>query len=337
MLTLVSDSKSKKALQAALTQNLRGQLKYEGMRNIGHPGGKFDAKIYSAGANKLFGVLSAAAGEGEPRTWNAFGIFYPTKPSQTVVVEINIPTLRNTARVAGFFARDSDGATFLMHSGRIGGGRPGIGKAAFLVWSKAKLFDVDSGRDTRKGIAIGRLGDPALAERVWRFVQLVNGFKVAAVSGELDSPEFAAKIREFNKYSAEFSGKKKVAKGGPFEYLTYHGDVVQRLYDERIERASLGEQVFNSPLIDLFVTRSGVITEVYEVKTGVDRQLLYTAVGQLVTHSHPNRRMAKFLVLPAGEDIPSTFEEVFAANGIKVRRFALAGSPSKPKIVLDQP
>ena len=83
----------------------------------------------------------------------------PDSPSQTIVVEINIATDSNTARIGGFFAEDSEtGDIFLMHSGKIGGGRLGIGKTPFLVWSKAKLVDVaDEDENFQTGIAVGKL------------------------------------------------------------------------------------------------------------------------------------------------------------------------------------
>jgi hypothetical protein len=97
----------------------------------------------------------------------------------------------------------------------------------------------------------------------------VQGFKDDAVSGGLETPDFKRRLEEFDKYSKEFSGKKKGARGGPFEYVTYHGDIVQKLFDDRTSRLRKGERVFNSALIDLFVKKDGRLSEVYEVKTGL--------------------------------------------------------------------
>jgi hypothetical protein len=80
-----------------------------------------------------------------PRYWNGFGIYAADRSSQTVALQINVPTDTNSATVAGFFAEEADtGDIFLMHSGKIGGGRRGIGKSAFLTWSMAKIVDVKS-------------------------------------------------------------------------------------------------------------------------------------------------------------------------------------------------
>jgi hypothetical protein len=71
----------------------------------------------------------------------------------------------------------------------------------------------------------------------------------------LEPPEFKRRPEEFELYSGEFSGKKRGTQGGPFKYVTYHGDLVQKLFDERTARTTDGERVFNSALIDLFVKK----------------------------------------------------------------------------------
>lgn len=338
MLTLVDDARRKKAAQAALERNLKGVLKRQGTRNIGFPGGNVDQTIYSAGGGQLWVAFGGPIDSAIRRYWNAFGIYRPDRPAQSIAVEINIAAEGNSAQVAGFFAEDGEtGDIFLMHSGRIGGGRPGIGKSAFLVWSKVKLVEV-SERDgrIRNGIAVGKLDDPDLSERIWTFVKNVQGFKDQAAAGELDTPDFKRRVEEFDRYSREFSGKKRGMRGGAFEYVTYHGDIVQKLYDDRNSRLSPGEEVFNSTLIDLFVKKNGVLSEIYEVKTGAGRQMLYTAIGQVMTHAATGRSdVAKFLVVPADETIPTDLAGAIEILGISVRRFRLAGTSRRRVVELE--
>ncbi|MDA8048580.1 MAG: hypothetical protein M0002_00965 [Rhodospirillales bacterium] len=339
MLALVQDSKSKIAAEATLKRNLKAALTRQGTRTIGFRGGSVDETIYSAGEGQLWVAFGGPLEDGAvQRYWNAFGIFEPDRPAQTITVEINIAIDSNAGWVAGFFAEDRDtGHTFLMHSGKFGGGRPGIGKSAFLVWSRKKLVDVtkkDGG--IQSGIAVGKLNDPDLTGRIRTFVKNVQSFKDQAAAGVLDTPEFKRQVEEFDKYSKEFSGKKQGVRGGTFKYVTYHGDIVQKLYDERTARLAPGEKVFNSTLIDLFVNKDGVLSEVYEVKTGVGRQMLYTAIGQAVTHATTGGEgVAKFLVVPADEDIPEDFEQAIAVPGVQVRRFRLDGTGRNRVIKLD--
>lgn len=339
MLTLISETKKKKALQGELERYLKGVLESQGERNIGFPGGNVDLPIYSAGKGRLWAAFGGPMEEAAVRRyWNAFGVYQPDRSTQSISVEINIPIDSNGGQVAGFFAEDSEtGDMFLIHSGKVGGGRPGIGKSAFLVWLKAKLVEVaDENGGVRTGIAVSKLHDPDMAGRIWTFVRGVQSFKDFAATGALETQEFKQQVEEFDRYSKEFSGKKRGTRGGALEYVTYHGDIVQKLYDERTARLSLDEKVFNSNLIDLFVKKDGILSEVYEVKTGVGRQVLYTAIGQVVAHAaNGHGEVAKFLVVPAGESIPEDLEHAIATLGIKVRRFRLKKAGLDSTIELD--
>ena len=343
MLSLVHETKRKAAAQATLERNLKKQIKRQGMRNIGFPGGNFDRVVYSDGDGRLWAAFTRVAAEtarGVSRYWNAFGIYTSHGGSQTPVVEINIPTDTNSALVAGFVAEDTDtGDMFLMHSGKVAGGRPGVGKSAFLVWSKAKLVGVnDEDGNARQGIVVGRLDDRNLAERIFAFVRKVNSFKEAIAAGGLDTPDFKQQVDEFDKYNKEFTGTKRGKNSGAFEYVTYHGDIVQQLHDDRTTRLKAGEQVFNSPLIDLFVKKAGALTEVYEVKTAMDRQKPYTAIGQLLTHGTTELgEVTKYLVIPADEAIPKDFVPALDALGINIWRFRIRGSSRNRVVQLERP
>lgn len=339
MLKLIEESGQKRAAQTALEHNLKHALKRQGTRNIGHPGGNFDDVVYSNGAGTLWAALGRVADENAiARYWNGFGVFDPASGHQEITVEINIPLKQNTAQIAGFFAEDTEtGVVYLMHTGKVGGGRQGIGRSAFLAHSKVTLVNVawTDGRDGQ-AVIIGKVDGADLTSRIWRYVQQVRKFKDDAKSGKLSTAAFKRRVAEFDRYSREFSGKKSGSRGGSFEYDTYHGDVVDALYSERCARAERDEEVFNSPLIDLFVKKKGKLTEVYEIKTGTERQTLYTAIGQLVTHSNgTSDSVVKILVIPTDGKLASDFEATIRAQRIQVRRFSLAGSALDRRVLLD--
>jgi hypothetical protein len=317
-------------------RGLTAALKNEGDRNIGFPGGNHYRQVYSAGEGELWAAFFNLSEERVPRFWNAFGVFNPAQPAQTITVEINIPMRENTAQVAGFFAEDNDtGDVFLMHSGKVGGGRKGVGKTAFLVWSKAKLIEVKTNHGgIRTGIAVARINDKDLSDRIWKFVANVNDFKIRIANGDLKSPDFQDKMKEYETYNKEYSGKKKGSSGGPFEYVAYHGDIVQKIYSILSAKKKKGEVVYNSQLIDLYVKQEGQLTEVYEVKTIVDRQILYTAIGQLLTHARVGESVSKFLILPAGENIAQDFKTVISNFKIQVLRFKIVKSGRTSSVVI---
>ncbi|MBF0372851.1 MAG: hypothetical protein HQL39_05465 [Alphaproteobacteria bacterium] len=335
MLKLVHETSEKMRAQAALARALKIALNDQGSRNVGFQGDNRDLTVYSSGKGKLWAGFDVIKDTADPRYWNAFGVYQPDRSAQMITVEINIPIDSDSRRVAGFFAEDTDsGDIYLMHSGKVGGGRPGIGKSAFLVWSKAELLDVSEPEGgVRKGIKVGRLATDDLAERIWAFVERVANFKDSVVAGVLDEPDFRRRVEEF--YSKEFSGNKKGKRNASFEYYTYHGDIVQAIYEEITARLAPDESIFNSTFVDLSVRRAGAVSELYEVKTSVSRQVLYTAIGQLLTHAATyGNEVTKCLVVPDDEPIALDQERAMAVLGIQVRRFHLVGRGRKRTVQL---
>ncbi|SDM56712.1 hypothetical protein SAMN04488568_11455 [Maricaulis salignorans] len=327
MLKLVETPEAKASAQALLEKRLYESLDDQGVLNIGFPGGNYNIPVYAAGPDRLWAGFKEPANDYKIRRyWNAFGVFDRDLKSQAITVEINIAADSNSKQVAGAFATDLEtGDTILLHSGKIGGGHKGVGRTAFLVWSKAELVEVvDIAGGIREGIIIAGLNSPNLADEVWDFVRLVSEFKLAVRAGELETEKFRNSVAEYERYSKEFSGKKSGGGGARGQYFAMHGRVVQALFDERSRQATSEEKVLNSGLIDLYVRRSGRITEVYEVKAKSDRQSIYSAIGQLVTHSCTEGADArKFLVIPEEWSPSSGFEAAFTRYEIEIIGFGV--------------
>jgi hypothetical protein len=335
MLVAVEDIKSKRAAQKVMKQALTSALQSQGRRNIGFPGGNGDEVIYSNGNNQLWCAFRKQNDAKTPKYWNAFGVFDSGRPSQEITVEINFPTVSNSARIAGFFSRDPEtGRTYIMHDGSVGGGRPGIGRDAFLAWSKLSLTPVvqSDGRE-RYGVIVGDVTTQDLPSRLWRFVKIIRQFKDAVSLGELDDEEVRRQIAEWGAFNSESSGRRQGTRNAQIDYVSYHGDVVERLYEERTSRRTHGEEVLNSRLIDLYVRSKEAVTEVYEVKTSLGRQSLYAAIGQLLTHSvEAGQSVKRVLVVPDGP-IAGDLLRCMAVHGINIRRFTLTRG-KEPQVVL---
>ncbi|MBI1904384.1 MAG: hypothetical protein HYS13_25085 [Planctomycetia bacterium] len=118
----------------------------------------------------------------ENRYWCAFGIDDPYPASMlSITCEINPPREGIDRKCAGLFVRDESGNVFLAHSGKVGGGREGIGKTAFLESRgnddvASVLFPDGEERDY---IILGRIDDPVLRRRLADFVRSVAQFKEA--------------------------------------------------------------------------------------------------------------------------------------------------------------
>jgi hypothetical protein len=337
MLHLVEAIAEKTRLQKIVAKQLKTELNSIGVKAIGYPSGTAHLKTFTNGDGRLWAAFNNLIDVKTPRYWNGFGIYSQSDQVQEISVEINIQTKKNTAKVAGFFARDPDsGDTFLMHSGKIGGGRPGIGKRSFLSWSTAPLYEVlDSEHRKRLGIAVARVGERKISENIWTFVQSVNRFKEVVISGALSDDVLKKQKNDFEKYHAEFSGKKQGKRKASFSYETRHGDVVEALRDECEASKAAGNRVLNTRLIDLCVHNGQGVVEIYEVKTQADRQILYTAIGQLMTHSsldrHPPER---FLLIPELGKVPRDIAETLKKLGISIRLFRLSGKKGKSGVTL---
>lgn len=335
MLFMMEDLQEKHAAQVMLEQVVQANLAEQGTLNIGFPSGNVDELLYANGAGELWAAFGTVNDAAVPRRWNAFGVFDPKRYAQMITVEINVPTTSNSARVAGFFAKDpATGRTYLMHDGSVGGGKAGVGRSAFLAWTKATLEDVCRGNgEIRSGIVVGGVDSGDFVARLWRFILLVKGFKDAVGRGELDHPEVRKAIAEWEDFNSESTGRRRGRRRSDIDYMTYHGEVVERLYEERRARCRDGERVLNSKLIDLYVRKGQTMTEIFEVKTSIDRQSIYTAIGQLVSHSADAApQIKRTLVIPEGA-IPVDLERCLKSLSIDLRRFAIA-SGKVPKVIL---
>ena len=109
------------------------------------------------------------------RYWNAFGLseVVPKQNSMLpIVCEINPPLEGLEKRVQGAFARDN-GRIWLLHRGKIGGGRPGIGRRLFFENYLKEIKDIAGDRFA----IIGDIRSSDFVECVRSFVQEVERIK----------------------------------------------------------------------------------------------------------------------------------------------------------------
>jgi len=164
---------------------------YEEVDVLWHP----DLRIWS-----YFDPIGA-----ENRYWCTFGVEdVPQESYLNITCEINMPYSGVNRKVAGLFVRDPAGKIYITHSGKVGGGRRGIGKSEFwnfyrgdqvvtIVWA--------DGHET-EAILIGRLDDSNLTAQVAYFVHEVDRFKTAAIAG---GGQYLPTVVSHS-FSPEFSG-----------------------------------------------------------------------------------------------------------------------------------
>ncbi len=124
----------------------------------------------------------------ENRYWCAFGRDNPhTQNLLSITCEINAPRSGINRQCAGLFLRDSRGMTYLGHSGKIGGGRKGIGKEAFLrAYTHSEAVSI-SFPDKHKTsyLIIGCIQDETFLDQLVVFVQQVADFKKLIIQSQI--------------------------------------------------------------------------------------------------------------------------------------------------------
>ena len=122
----------------------------------------------------------------DTRYWNAFGLGEPDpERPQSIVVQINPPYKGAGRRSAGAFLTDDTGRTYLAHTGKVGGGRKGIGKQEFLERYAGPRVEADG----REYLLVADLKADSLVADIASFVRAVAEFKDWAVSGIEDEED----------------------------------------------------------------------------------------------------------------------------------------------------
>lgn len=251
----------------------------------GHKGVSYTKKVtYSEKLDIWWDMGDISRGKSGSRYWNAFGIGKPSPGKLTnIICEINYPVSGINQRVAANWVIEGSDV-LLVHSGKIGGGRAGIGKNGFIE-NYTGVFEQTSIEDLPDQITvIGRLGDPGLPYQIRNFVFEVERIKdilVNRISKKSEKTPLEIIQHSFNE---EFVGTKQYKnKKEKISSTVNHGLVVNTLKDLI---ASKGFSVANDQQRDLYIyNRNALIKTVFEIKTSLRSQTIFTAIGQLFVNN----------------------------------------------------
>ena len=253
------------------------------------------------------------------RFWCCFGVQNPKDVrSLDIAVEIN-PRMNGTdLQVAGAFARDVHGMVHLCHNGKIGGGKPGVGKSAFFrhyrggrfteMAYRAKIVDVvDLGPISSREFP-GRLGQ--FAHEIVRVKGEIAKDEISTKTGSMDAKPLPSGLANRSpSFVPEFSGvRRPYSPTDVIEANADHGKVVDVLV-ESVE--NLGYVACNDRERDLFtLDESSSVAVLFEVKTDVTRQSIYTAVGQLLLNGGIASHAPQMILVVPGTPKPKTRVEL---------------------------
>ncbi len=302
-----------KRLHHKLTKKLENFASETIIARTGHKGNSFDKEVkYSEELDIWWDMGGYSKGKSGVRYWNAFGIGKPIpKRIANIICEINYPEEGINKRVAANWVQD--GRDFLLvHSGKIGGGRKGIGKNGFIENYSGSFQEIDSLDLPNQVTVIGNLKDENLPYQIKNFVYEASRIKDLLVGNEAKTTiaEPLEKIK--HSFNEEFVGTKEYKhRKGKVSATANHGLVVNNL-KKRIEE--MGLLVANDQQRDLYIyNKKAKIESVFEVKTSLKSQSIFTAVGQLFVNNarlNPQPRLIYVIPEKPNKNLSKTFKKL---------------------------
>ena len=299
MKPLTNRKETRSAFKALFRNLTRGCTKTK--KFVGWQGGRTRQQLYWNPDLQFWTVQKLL--KPQQRYWCCFGTKDATKyRGFSITGQINSPVKGFDRTVAGAFLSDEHGRVYLAHSGKIGGGRAGIGKSAFVSFYRGKNWQTVLWPDDKETemIVIGRVDGARLQEQIAHFVREIERIKKLAVKGK----RLRERAKKQAKFRPEFSGRRKsYSIKGAIESQCDHGLIISAL--ERELRENYGLKSANDRR-DLFVVSKGRMKMLFEAKTDLSTSSIYSAIGQLMFHSTREVREPRKIFVVPDEPTPTT-------------------------------
>jgi hypothetical protein len=229
------------------------------------------------------------------RYWNAFGIGKPgTSGVLSIALEINFPWSGIDRKTGGAFAEDHRGNVFVIHRGKIGGGKKGVGKSLFEQNYRGVWTLMEDGDAVSQAAVVGHLQSERFALQVAQFVKKVEMMKAAAaksVQTEMDFAEIG--------FREDLVGSETPLPEDEICAACDHDLVVSALAAHlRRLKIKIGNDTEN----ELFAVDpdENRISHIFEVVTDTKEKSIMAAVGQLLVQTFAAAvRPVPILVLPS--------------------------------------
>jgi len=145
---------------------------------LGHQGASFTAKV---SWSKKLGLWIFSQATKEVRYWNAFGRGKPQVGGHLpITAEINFPWAGIDRKTGAAFARDAWDRIYVIHRGKIGGGKKGIGKSLFEEYYRGVWAWMDDGDALSQVAVVGALTSSRFALQTAQFVAKIERLKSTA-------------------------------------------------------------------------------------------------------------------------------------------------------------
>ncbi len=247
----------------------------EGIKvKLGHQGASFPAKILWS---KKLGIWKFSKTVKDVRYWNAFGIGKPGASGVlSIASEINFPWSQIDRKTGGAFAEDHWGNVFVIHRGKIGGGKKGVGKSLFEhnyrgIWSL-----MEDGDSISEVAVIGNLKSERFALQAAQFVKKIEIMKLSAAESaqtEMDFSEIS--------FREDLIGSEEPLSEEEIVFACDHDLVVSELAAE-LQREKI--KIGNDAESELFAVdpAENRISHIFEIVTDAKEKSIMAAVGRLL-------------------------------------------------------
>ena len=277
--------------------------------NLGHPGATVKAKALWSQRLGIWMVHEKMSGN---RFGHAFGADKPTGSSHIpITCEINFPAKGIDRRIGGALAIDRNGRIFVVHRGRIGGGKKGVGKALFDDHYRGVWAIMEDGPAETTVALIGVLNSPRFVRQVSQFVRKVDRMKniFSSRTSQLEMSFDELRFRE------ELIGANYADSLTDPAAMCDHGLIVKDLYDVL---SRLGFKAGNDLERDLLaVNARQEVMAVFEVTTDASIPSIQSAAARLLLANAELPKQPR-LILAAPEAIDETIQRKLKKLGVDV-------------------
>jgi hypothetical protein len=178
MLKVIEEQPAIKKYAGQFNKKFKSFIDEEIKVKLGHQGAGFPAKVLWS---KSLGIWKFSRAVKEVRYWNAFGVGKPGASSVlSIASEINFPWAQIDRKTGGAFAEDACGNVFVIHRGKIGGGKKGVGKSLFEHNYRGVWSFMEDGDSISQVAVIGALNSPRFALQAAQFVKKIEILKSTA-------------------------------------------------------------------------------------------------------------------------------------------------------------
>lgn len=296
MLKVIEDEKLIARYARQFAKSFRPLISEKFKVKLGHQGASFRAKV---SWSKKLGIWIFSQTTKDVRYWNAFGIGQPKGVSHLpITAEINFSWTGIDRKTGAAFARDAQNRIYVVHRGKIGGGKKGIGKSLFAQNYRGVWAWMEDGETLARVAVVGLLESSRFALQTAHFVGKIAKLKSSASF----SPQTSLDFSEIS-FREELLGCRPSSAPDDIIDGCDHDLIVSRL----AAVLTRSKQVIgNDADTELFIVqpKSGKMSHVFAVcDNGVEKNVLAKAAQLLLQKAAQNGHPLAILILPEDEVI----------------------------------